>query len=244
MSDKSLIYKDNRIVEASYRLTLREQRLVLLCISQINALESLSENKIFTITAAQYSQAFGGDIKHSFRDITGAIDSLFERSIKVTVNEDKIEIFRWISKKSTVLSNQSVEVRFTPDIAPYLSNLKGNFTKYHFLNISGMASVFSIRLYEMLIRWKTKKVIVTGIDDLKEKLQISDKYPAFANLKQKVIDVAVAEINTCSDICVSYELVKDSRKVVAIRFEYAFKDCANTKTYIKETITNLKRLLS
>lgn len=134
MADNNLIYKDNRIIEASYRLSIREQRLVLLAISQINALEKLNENKVITITASEYSSVFGVDQKNAFRDMKWAMDQLFNQFIKVIVNEDKTETFRWLSKKSATLSNQSVEVRFTADIAPYLHNLKGKFTKYQFLN--------------------------------------------------------------------------------------------------------------
>lgn len=40
---KLVIYKSNDIIEASYRLSLNEQRIVLACIGQINSKESLLE---------------------------------------------------------------------------------------------------------------------------------------------------------------------------------------------------------
>jgi plasmid replication initiation protein len=247
MADNSLIYKDNRIIEASYRLSIREQRLVLLAISQINALEMLNENKVITITASEYSSVFGVDQKNAFRDMKWAMDQLFNQFIKVIVSEDKTEAFRWLSKKSATLSNQSVEVRFTADIAPYLHNLKGKFTKYPFLNISGMASVFSIRLYEMLMQWKSKRTLTITVDDLKDRLEIADKYKAFANLKQKVIDTALEEINACSDIVVSYEPIKRGRKVVSVRFDYEFKKgmepVQEIKQGIQDVIKDIRRRL-
>ena len=248
MSYNLLIYKDNRIIEASYRLTLREQRLVLLCISQINALEKLNENKVFTITANEYSQVFGGDPKNAFRDMKEAMDLLFDRFIKVIVSDNRREEFRWISKKSTILSNQSVEIRFTADIAPYLHNLKGNFTKYHFLHVRTMTSVFSIRIYEMLMQWKTKRTLTLSLDQLRDRLQINNKYTAFANIKQKIIEPAVTEINACTDILVSYDLRKAGRKVSDIVFSFQFKPGMepklnakiNPKTLLKALKKNLQ----
>jgi len=243
MSSKKLIYKDNRIIEASYRLTLREQRLVLLCVSQINSLERLKDNKKFVVTASEYSSVFGGDEKHAFRDMRCAIDELYDRSIKVIVNADKTEEIRWISNKSNTLSNQSVEVRFTADIAPYLNNLKGNFTKYQLLNISGMSSIFSIRIYEMLMQWKIKKSILLTVDQLRERLQLSDKYPAFANIKQKVLDVAMKEINEYSDILATYNVLKDGKKVTSVHFSYIYKNVDAAKALSRsEAVDNLKKI--
>ena len=241
MAGKSLIYKDNRVIEASYRLTLREQRLVLLAISQVKSLEKLNENRVFTITASEYAAMFGGDTKIAFRDIKVALDELFERYIKVIASEDKTEIIRWISKKSTTVSNQSVEIRFTPDIAPYLSNLKGNFTKYQLLNISGMSSIYSIRIYEMLMQWKCNHSLTLTIDQLKDRLQTGSSYPAFANLRQKVLDVAVTEINECSDIDVAYVLLKSGQKVESVRFGYTFKEGRGPKPSSKADTLDMLR---
>ncbi len=41
MSSKLTIYKSNQIIEASYRLSLNEQRVILACISQVNSAEKL-----------------------------------------------------------------------------------------------------------------------------------------------------------------------------------------------------------
>jgi plasmid replication initiation protein len=229
MKDKSLIYKDNRIIEASYRLTLKEQRIVLFCIRQINSNEPLTESKLFTISASEYSSVFGMTKDAAFREIKAAMDQLYERSIKVIDDSGKTDDYRWISRKSVVMPAQTIGFRFATDIAPFLSNLKGRFTKYQFMNVRNMGSVFSIRIYEMLMQWKIKKTMIITIDQLKDRLQVSDKYPAFANVKQKVIDPAIAEINEFSDITANYELLKVGRKVVSVKFTFEFKPGINHK---------------
>jgi plasmid replication initiation protein len=224
MPDKDLVYKDNKIVEASYRLTLTEQRIILFAISQVNALEKLTEDKVFTLSASEYSSVFGVDKKEAFREMKEAMDDLSERWVKVRANNDKKTEIRWISEKSTISYNQSIEIRFTTAIAPYLNNLKGNFTKYQLMNVSSMKSIYSIRIYEMLMQWKIKRMVTLTIDQLRERLEATTKgYEAFSNIKMKIIDPAILEINCCSDINASYELQKKGNKVLAVKFQYQFK---------------------
>lgn len=44
-----LIVKSNKLIEASYRLTLNEQRVLLAGISQIDSRNSLEENMTFEV---------------------------------------------------------------------------------------------------------------------------------------------------------------------------------------------------
>ena len=242
MKGNELIYKDNKIIEASYRLSLTEQRIILLAISQVNALEKLSEAKIFTISASQYSSVFGVEDKEAFREIKEAIDELSERWVKVIDNFDEKRKIRWVSEKSTVISNRSIEIRFTTAIAPYLSNLKGNFTKYQLVNVSDMKSIYSIRIYEMLMQWKCKRSLTLTVEELRDRLGATSKgYDAFGNIKMKIIDPSVAEINAYSDIDVTYTLIKKGKKVTAVQFTFEFKPEMEPKTVMnKQALSAIK----
>ena len=60
MSDL-IAYKSNALVEASYKLTLQEQRFLLLCIGRLKSgadAESPKLQKTMTITAAEYFDSF------------------------------------------------------------------------------------------------------------------------------------------------------------------------------------------
>lgn len=252
MANKELIYKDNRIIEASYKLSLIEQRLVLIAISKINAVEILSENKVFRITSSEYSSAFGMTQDSAMREMRTAVVRLYDASIKVIDKDKKYSDIkgghRWITGHQYTDTGGFVELRFSPEIAPYLYKLKGNFTKYQIINITKMSSIYAIRIYEMLMQWKTKKTLFITVDQLRDRLMLdSDSYKAFANIKQKIIDKAVEEINQHSDITTSYELVKTGKKVTSIRFGYEFKSQALDRESVKqealEHIENMKRLL-
>ncbi len=58
MSDL-IAYKSNALIEASYKLTLQEQRFLLVCISRLKSgFPSPDEQKTMTITAAGFHDAF------------------------------------------------------------------------------------------------------------------------------------------------------------------------------------------
>ncbi len=71
MSDL-IAYKSNALVEASYKLTLQEQRFLLLCISELKKSGADAElQETMTITAAEYlihSLTWGGKMpRFSYR---------------------------------------------------------------------------------------------------------------------------------------------------------------------------------
>ncbi len=248
MLSKNLIYKDNKIIEASYKLTLNEQRIVLMAISQVNSVEKLTENDIFILTADEYSSIFSIDKKESFREMKKAMEVLAERWIKVIEDGNESENLRWISKKAYKLSNQSIGFRFDTDVAKYLSGLTGSFTKYRLHNVSSMTSIYSIRIYEMLMRWKTTKTTTLTVDQIRDRMELTSKgYASFGNIKQKIIDPAMAEIGICSDIDATYELIKKGNKVISVKFDFKFKPGMEPKIEAKnqamKAIGNIKNSL-
>ena len=60
--ENELVVKSNKLIEASYRLTLTEQRLILLAIVYARKTGlGLSEKNLLTISACDYAAQFGAD---------------------------------------------------------------------------------------------------------------------------------------------------------------------------------------
>jgi plasmid replication initiation protein len=248
MKHNKLISIDNKIVKASYKITLYEMRLILLAFSQINPLENGNESKIITISASQYSSWFGGENKAAYRDMKEALELLFERCLKVICKSDMKTGIRWIDLKSVIDSTQSIELRFTPEISDFLQNLRNGFTSYHLSNVCRMKSVFSIRLYQILMQWKSTGEVTITVENLRFTLDIPLKgYPTFGNIKQKIIVPAMLEINDVSDVKADYLLIKKGKFVHAIRFIFEFKKDGRHQPAVKdfalESIRNIKNNL-
>ena len=77
MNNDITVYKDNQLIEASYKLSLIEQRLMLFCIGQ---LKPTSPEKTQIIYVEDFIKAFPEvDKSKVYTQIKSAIDTIYER---------------------------------------------------------------------------------------------------------------------------------------------------------------------
>ena len=96
------------------------------------------------------------------------------------------------------------------------SALFENFSEYELLSTLPMQSSYSIRIYELLKSYAFTKSHVFDIADLKRQLSC-EHYERFPDFRRKVIEIAVRDINLYTDLEVSWEPIKDGRKITQIR---------------------------
>lgn len=219
-----IAYKSNALIEASYKLTLQEQRFLLVCISRIKSsvdAPPAESQKTMTITAAEFHDAFPDmGRQHAEAKLKEAIDRLWDRSVIIR-DESKREEFRWVQYRAQYLKGEAkVEITFSDAIMPYLTQLKGQFTRVVVKNVSSLSSTYSIRLYELLQQFRSTGDRTITLDDFRSMLELDDKYVDFKILNRALIKPAIAELNEKSDLAVTVETVKQGRKVVALRFRF------------------------
>ncbi|EDW3742160.1 replication initiation protein [Salmonella enterica] len=223
MSDL-IAYKSNALIEASYKLTLQEQRFLLVCISRLKSGETApqpDEQKTMIITASDFYEAFPDmGRQHAEAKLREAIDRLWDRSVIIR-NEEKREEFRWIQYRAQYLKGEGkVQITFSDAIMPYLTQLKGQFTRVVVKNISSLSSTYSIRIYELLQQFRSTGDRTIALDDFRAMLDLDGKYQTFKSLNQLLLKPAIAELNEKSDLKVTVETVKNGRTVVALRFQF------------------------
>ncbi|WP_261780676.1 replication initiation protein, partial [Clostridium botulinum] len=109
-------------------------------------------------------------------------------------------------------------LKINKDLKPFYLSLDW-YTKYQFKNIMQFKSTYSFRMYELLKQYEKIGYRIITINEIRSMLDIKkNKYPKYANLKQKVIKVSINEINTNTDLFIDYEEVKESRKITSIKF--------------------------
>jgi len=57
------VTKANALVQASYRLTLNEQRLVLCCVAQLDPRQALPKDNLFTVSIDNYAGIYFRDME-------------------------------------------------------------------------------------------------------------------------------------------------------------------------------------
>jgi hypothetical protein len=78
MDKKNLtVYKANEVIEAGYRLTLNEQRVVLACIAQVQSTEALLTTDRFELSAKDFAELFSVTEKRAYLALVEVAESLF-----------------------------------------------------------------------------------------------------------------------------------------------------------------------
>ncbi|MBU0991739.1 MAG: replication initiation protein [Proteobacteria bacterium] len=221
LDKNALIVKSNQLINASYKLTTQEQRVILFLASLIKRDDE--EFKLYKIKIkdfAELAQINGKDIYKELQLITAKLKSKELTIIKE--NGLPLQI-SWLA--SADYFRGYLELELSVKLKPYLLQLKEHFTKYQLKNIIGLKSSYAIRIYEILKSHQYKGEVYFEIDELKMILGIfKEKYPKYTNFKIKVIQVAQKELNEKSDIMFDFEPKKQGKKVTGIWFFIKHKE--------------------
>lgn len=226
-----LIVKDNALIEASYTLGLAEQRLILLAIAEArNTGHGIDHNSLLRVHAHAYSEQFGVDKNNSYEVIKDASKGLFDRYVtyhdKNPKNGNNRSFHcRWVDKVGYEKDSGTVYLRFTADVVPLITRLEKQFTSYELEQVSKLDSGYAVRLYEMLMQWKSVgKTPVCELWHFRQQLGVEDtKYKTMSNFKKHVLDFAIEQINQHTDIVADYEQIKTGRSITGFRFKFKFK---------------------
>ena len=223
-----LVIKSNRVVEASYRLSLNEQRIILAAIVEARESQKGLLDGHITLEAKRFAQTFGVDEQNAYGQLKEAMDSLFGRFIVVRdihpeSGKDRVSKVHWISSASYIDGAGAVQLRFAPEMVPYITRLEAEFTSYRLEKIGKLTSAHAVRLYELLLQYKEIGSREIGLEWLKETLQIGEGYKLVKDFKRRVIDPSVSQINEHTDLSVTYENVKTGRSVTGLLFSISEK---------------------
>lgn len=211
--------KSNALIQASYRITLQEQRLLLCAISKIDSRANIEQE--VTISAKEFSELMCIPLNEAYKQMSVALDNLFERSVFIQISDDEVEEFRWIEmKRKKSKGDGKVSFSWTTPVMEYLSNLKGSYTDYRLKHIVPLTSSHAIRLYELLMQYRAKNERMISVKDFRFYMGTGKMYPEFKTLNQKLIQPALNQINEKSNLNVALSLHKDGREISALQFDF------------------------
>lgn len=234
MANDLVVVKANSLIEASYRLSIDEVRILALT---IGSMDPNSNQQVFDFTVADFVREFPEiNLDNAYKQIQGAIKRIYERSVK-TEDKERVTEFRWVSSRTYFKKEGRFRISMTNEVMPYLTQLKGQFTKYQLRNISSFNSVHSIRIYELITQYRKVGEREITIEELKKWLQVEDKYSAFFDFKKRVLATAISEINEKSDLLVEIEQIKRGRTIHALKFIISQKKPENQTSKNSENLT-------
>ena len=217
------VTKSNALLDASYQLTARAQKLMLCCVAKLNPKDKPKPE--MSLTASEYAEILGMEMSDDvYRDLHAAADALFDAYISIKEG-DVTKRYRWVQEDAVKHTGEgTVTLMWSNRILRHLHDLNRDFKTYHIKHIANLDTGHAIRLYELLIKFEGTGWREMSLEDFKVSMGIADKYPQYKHLNMRVIAPAINQLNKSSNLTVKLTPKKKARKIVGLRFDFKVDD--------------------
>lgn len=216
----------NALTTAAQSLSLAEKRVMMFAVAKLDSfkLDGGTKDGWVRISAADYSELYGVGADAAYLQLKAAGNGIFNRYIRFFEPSGKgmkeVKV-RWVSRAEYHHGEGWIALRFTQDVAPYITNLQRQFTTYKLAQASALRSLYSWRLLELLSQfpngWRQIDLV-----DFHFAMETPEGYKAnFKILRQRVIEPAVRELTEKDGWSITWEPLKTGRKVTSLRFEFS-----------------------
>ncbi|MEN7550434.1 replication initiation protein [Rapidithrix thailandica] len=213
------VVKANNVIEAKYRLSTREQKVLLLFISMLKP--SHQRGHVYTTHVNEIMEVLNtsdtkwGDAYTSFKEI---VTSLKSKPLHLE-NDEEVIICNWLGAVSLIKKSGEIKFAFEPQLEPFLFEVKKNFTMYPLHNIVRLKSSFSIRVYELLKQYALIGKRRFELQQLRGMLGIQDAlYSRYFDFKKRVLLTAQKELAKKTDISFTFKEEKKGRRIAYLTF--------------------------
>ena len=211
------VTKSNRLVEARYRLSVQEKRLILLYISMLSP--NHEDLPTVTLRVKDIVDAIGVRGNAYMDELKKIIRRLRSRIVEIPKPDGGFIITGWVHEAEYYPSRGEIVLRLSASMKKELLKLRKAYTRYRLSEILKLRSFYSIRIYELLKQYENVGRRTFTLEDLKEILKIErGEYVRYGHFKSRVILPAYRELKEKTDIYFEFNEIKQCRKVVAIEF--------------------------
>jgi plasmid replication initiation protein len=223
---KLQITMSHALTTAAQGLTLAEKRVMMYAVAKLDSFKGDGGTPTGTVklVAHDYAEQFGVDPDTAYTQLRQAGKGIFNRYIRFFEEGRKGPeevMVRWVSSARYSPGTGTVTLRFTPEIAPHLLQLKNQFTKYKLAQASALRSIYSWRLLELLSQYEATGWRQIELDEFHHAMETPEGYKAnFKDCRRWVIEAAVRELTEKDGWMIEWTPIKTGRKVTALRFEF------------------------
>ena len=218
----NLVVKKNELIQkARYALSTQEQKLLLYAISKVKPDDTQLYEYDFDL--GEMCRTLGITMNgKNYANIRAALQSIRDKSFWIHDGNVK-KLCAWISGAEIFEKEARVRIQLDKRLMPYLLEIRESYTAYQLKNVLGMKSKYSIRLYEIFKSYANLGEYSVSVEDLQNALQVNG-YSNYVDFRKRVLDVAIGEINSLTDITVTYTPIKTGRFITHFNFRIARKD--------------------
>lgn len=216
------VVKSNALIQRSrQQLSVQQQKALLFLISQIKPTQQEFEWQTFDIADFCRVCAIETESGKNYKDVKEALKGLSDKSMWITLEDGTENLSRWLHNVQIDGGGGKIRVRFDEYMRPYLLDLKEKFTQFNLIHVLAMKSKYSIQLYQLLKSYENKK---EGHSQARFELPrlkdlVGIEYQKWYDIRRFVLDIAIKEINSVSDVEISYTATKKGKAVASVLFD-------------------------
>lgn len=245
MEDYSVAKSNEFINRSKYDLSVMEQRFLACMISMLDSRTKELREKCDDILSGELSIDTFCELCHiekrgSIKYIKEVLTTLGQRVFWIESEEGKLTMWRWIDTVDIIPKSGLLRFTFSSCLKPYLLNLEKNFTSYKLPMVMRFSSRYANIIYDLIkaklgqsygfrssleisVEEMKKKVQVEHWDKKRKTTKIVNQNINFKDLRSKILEPAVEDINKCTDVVVELQYVKKGRKIDTICFLFRYK---------------------
>ena len=220
-------YKNKKLNSANFgNFTHNDYQVFLQLVSKIGGVDEygkyLQPEKLqreYILSAKEFNKIFNTDLSNCYRFLRKACKKLMKTSIileKPELSEtweiNICSMAKYNNKQGTIIIN------FTDHIMPYLAQVRAKFVLYNLKEIANFGSLYTTRLYELIQEFKETGWMLKSVKQLREIFAVGNTFKLYGDFKKYTFVHACQEINDNHDMELSFEELKEGRKVVAVKF--------------------------
>jgi len=217
----------NALLDASYRPeSLYQMRLLLAATAQIRDGQKITSDTEFEITAEGMADLIGITDRSGslYGHLKRATDELSRMTIKVREYHDgrkRQKRYSRINVTSICHYDEGaarVIIQFGKHFVPYVAELRERYKLYSLRIGMRMRSTYGIRLYEQCLRWGFRNEWEVSVEEFRELMGLEDKYSEVGELKRRVIEPALRDVNEFTEFRIRFGQRKAGRRITHLQF--------------------------
>lgn len=217
MSNRQIVKQDFKLVNAKYKLTTNEIKIIMNAISEIKLEDK--DFHTYRIKLSNISQELHNEsLKRSYTRLKNFCENLLKKPLFIPKEDKGFLVVNWFSSLEYIAGTAEIEYDIHPKLKPYLLDLKKRFVQYNLKYILPLASSYSIRIYQLLKEYEKATKRTFTVNELMDILQVPTSYKLYSKFKQAVLQVAEKELIEHCDIFFEYEEIKEGKRVNEILF--------------------------
>ncbi|MDL2060520.1 replication initiation protein [Mesosutterella sp. AGMB02718] len=216
--DGKMVRYLNPLNFASYKLDLFELRVVMAAIASVKPDEEIRPSETYYVSAEDVMM-LGTRKQEVYAALSKASQTLFHSSATISMSAldafpslrsgfrtqyeaykkhpDKKNYVQFHFLAALSYGDGKIGFNFTEQFIPFIQQLKERFTEFELVDLKGLKSVYAVRIYTMALQYQNhpKRTFITTVEELRKALNLGSAYRLFGNFKQRILDVAVRQIN-------------------------------------------------